>query len=918
MNTVTISVGQNPDAVCYNTTNNKIYYANGTDGTVTIINAATSAVITTLTTGAGSYYLCYNPTNNKVYCANSNTTTVSIIDGAADTVITNITVGDNPAGFVYNLTGNKVYCAISGDDNVVVINGSTNGIITTIACGSGAAPQALCHNTTNNKVYSANPGNDTISIIDGSTDILITNITLVSGSYPNDICYNPTDNKVYSANTYGPSVTIINGVTNIEIANITNVNLTAPFNLSYCPISDKVYCTNYEIGGLITIIGGVTDNITGNVTPSGDEPMAICYNNTNNQMFVTSHSDSNVSIVDCVGESVIDTVIVGGSPESDCFDSTDNKVFTSNWNDGTVTEIDAGGGGPVTNTILHTTDSLLFIFNPKVVFLPEMSGTFERMKSYLDNYVYDNKPSAEWKLNNITVSGSGFAPTDIVRIMVRRGESESNTTLSTPDGTFVNSVGDLPYDETAYVEVYRNEVFVGSTVIDQYYYLAIIYLLSLEFIRIYEQIAHGKQDIFIYPTLSTMVETAQDYFTTDIAGFSNIWSGIGGLEYYKNQKGVYSSSRESLRDKLTLPIPGDVYGRDPEDVVKQSIIVSEKGPVMNAINFLQDIYSLVGVEKIFVYPLEFSSTFNVGLPLSGDWIPRVYIDNPLMIEFPANGIIRYGWQVLPICGDTFELVDLSGYEAQMTPGGEDLYVWVYIDGVINFANALEKKHSTIQPTPEVKSVTIQVSQSDVEVDDSTGSITGIPYQAYAYLALGEFEHPVFAVSSGVTAVGVNSAVVYKDTKFVKRDLVGFGVCTVTEDINVTYNEYTYNRHLCVARLTWNVWDDHPHIAALHRLWNLPGHIRSGSVDGLSGVQIFIKFADVPVGVVVADIVKSIALIIREIVPIVSDYMPYINVDRDDQEIMDEDGILWPEQFKGYQWIGTLVDPSEFTPQEGTR
>ncbi len=94
----TVPVGSNPGGVGVNPTTNKIYVANTSDGTVSVINGATATVIgSPITVGSNPEGVGVNPTTNKIYVANTGGTTVSVINGATDTVIGSpITVGSNP------------------------------------------------------------------------------------------------------------------------------------------------------------------------------------------------------------------------------------------------------------------------------------------------------------------------------------------------------------------------------------------------------------------------------------------------------------------------------------------------------------------------------------------------------------------------------------------------------------------------------------------------------------------------------------------------------------------------------------------------------------------------------------------------------------------------------------------------------
>ena len=548
---------------------------------------------------------------------------------------------------------------------------------------------------------------------------------------------------------------------------------------------------------------------------------------------------------------------------------------------------------------------------PSIVFLPEMSETFGRMKEYLDRYVYNTKPSAFFKLNDLTVSGGGFTSGDTVEIRYHVGSSDNTVIYVTAiDGTFLYTLSNLSFDETNFIEVYdSDDKYLGGTAIDEYYFLAVVYLLSLEFIRLWSEFAIGKQDVYIDSTLVSGSVTAQDYFTTDALPQSNLWtdSVIGkSLKRYLNEKAVYSSSRASLKDKITLPIPSDVWMRSGEEAVKRAILISEKGPVLSIIKLLQDIYSVIGISKIFVYPVE--PSFVVGAATTADCIPRVTSFGAKTVTIPAGSYLRYDWRVLPISAAYPVIVDFAAELDVMTEGSADKYVWAYVDGEVDVNNTLVIKTSEVQPTPEIKNVVKEYFASDVNYDDVDGAITGVPFQAYL-----DLDAPAYTVLSSVTVSGGTTANIYDAAKLVKRDVLGLGVGNVSESLFVGYDQLVFNRHLFVAHLSYPSGATDASIVVLHRDWNQPGHVCGGSIEELAGVQIFIDFSSVPSNYL--DVLKSLAIILREVVPVVSEYIPFVNLNRNDQTVYDEDGIYWSSQFKNFQWLGTLVDIAEIVPQE---
>ena len=90
----TVAAGDGPRAVAVNPVTNKIYVANQSGRTVTVIDGRDHST-TTVTAGSLSVAVAVNPVTNKIYVANASSGDVTVIDGG-DNSTTTVTVGTNP------------------------------------------------------------------------------------------------------------------------------------------------------------------------------------------------------------------------------------------------------------------------------------------------------------------------------------------------------------------------------------------------------------------------------------------------------------------------------------------------------------------------------------------------------------------------------------------------------------------------------------------------------------------------------------------------------------------------------------------------------------------------------------------------------------------------------------------------------
>jgi YVTN family beta-propeller protein len=78
----------------------RVYVSNGKDGSVSVIDTASNAVVTTIPVGKRPWNMAITPDGSKLYVANGRSNSVSVIDTASNTVSKEISVGEMPWGVV--------------------------------------------------------------------------------------------------------------------------------------------------------------------------------------------------------------------------------------------------------------------------------------------------------------------------------------------------------------------------------------------------------------------------------------------------------------------------------------------------------------------------------------------------------------------------------------------------------------------------------------------------------------------------------------------------------------------------------------------------------------------------------------------------------------------------------------------------
>jgi YVTN family beta-propeller protein len=270
-----VQVGSAPVSIAVNTVNGKAYIANAGDGTVTVLDGNSDAVVATVPIGSHPYSIAVNSVTGKVYVTHTFGDQLSILDGATNTAtdlrtgssdliaidsrtgtiyllgyggavkvlddaskkLTERQVGKHAWGLTMNEVTGAVYVTrIENADLAAISPDSSNPI----ALSAGAIPCAIAVDSKTNTLYVANYGDDTVSVINAATGRKTGTVPV--GHHPKAIAFDANLNLVYVANTGDGTVTVIDAARLGVVA--TLVAGKNPYALAVVPGSDRLYVAN--------------------------------------------------------------------------------------------------------------------------------------------------------------------------------------------------------------------------------------------------------------------------------------------------------------------------------------------------------------------------------------------------------------------------------------------------------------------------------------------------------------------------------------------------------------------------------------------------------------------------------------------------------------------------------------------------
>jgi len=107
----------------------RAYVSSSRANTVSVVDTATNAIVTTIPIGHGPDGLAVTPDGSRVYVANADGT-VSVIDTASNTVVATVTVGGRPSWVTIAPDGTRAW--VTGFDRTSVVDTASNTVVGTV------------------------------------------------------------------------------------------------------------------------------------------------------------------------------------------------------------------------------------------------------------------------------------------------------------------------------------------------------------------------------------------------------------------------------------------------------------------------------------------------------------------------------------------------------------------------------------------------------------------------------------------------------------------------------------------------------------------------------------------------------------------------------------------------------------------
>jgi YVTN family beta-propeller protein len=304
------------------------YVANSGKNTLTVISAATDAVVGVIGVGSHPRSVAVSPDGARAYVANfadgQAAGSVSVVDTRAGRVVASVRVGIGPVGVAVSRDGARAYVANRGNgfsetSILSVINTRTETVIQTVQVGGEAAGVALSADGT--KAYVSNTFGYLSVIGLTSAKRGVIQVGPRACCSPSVVTVAPTGGRGYVTSaapdlSNAQVLSVFDTATDKVVALAARLPPIGEKGIAISPNSRRVYASSGT--GDILVIDS-RDNRVLRTLPVGATPAALVVAPSGLRLFVVTGATNTVAVVDLLTGLVVDTIPVGADPRGIAF-----------------------------------------------------------------------------------------------------------------------------------------------------------------------------------------------------------------------------------------------------------------------------------------------------------------------------------------------------------------------------------------------------------------------------------------------------------------------------------------------------------------------------------------------------------------------------------------------------------------------
>ncbi|WP_283561957.1 beta-propeller fold lactonase family protein [Paenarthrobacter sp. PH39-S1] len=304
----------------------RVYTADQTSNTVTVINPATNEVLGTIPLGAqrlgdtlGPQYLRdvdvhglgFSRDGQYLDAVSVTTNTVTVIRTADNSIVSQTNVGRSSHEGFFSPDGQTVWVADRALSQLDIVDALHGGVIGHV--NTDAGPSKVLFSPDGRKAYVNHLRSATIDVIDVTARKVVDRITGLADSFSSDMALSPDGHELWAAHKKAGKVSVID---------VPGRRVTAVVD-SGAGTNHPAFVSTPQAGYVYLTVGGTDETkvyqrngheppgLIGTIQSSGVEPHGIWPSPDNTRVYIVNEHSDSVDVIDTADRSLIKTLRVG-------------------------------------------------------------------------------------------------------------------------------------------------------------------------------------------------------------------------------------------------------------------------------------------------------------------------------------------------------------------------------------------------------------------------------------------------------------------------------------------------------------------------------------------------------------------------------------------------------------------------------
>jgi len=254
-------VGNSPDAIGVDSMTGRVFVANQTDNSVSVLDAASGTVVTTVRVGPYPNAIGVDDVTGRVFVVGVGSIngdmgvkgSVSVLDARTGTVLRTLPLGNTSTEVAVDARTGRVFVTNQGSNTVSVLDARTGALVRTVAVGS--TPYYLAVDAGAGRVLVADTGDNKVYVLDAATGAVLHATDL--GDIPGPVAVDATAHRAYVGFSLSSSIRVLDTRTGRAMGSL---NVATPQTILADGPARRVYVFGHAAGsgGTVAVIDPTT------------------------------------------------------------------------------------------------------------------------------------------------------------------------------------------------------------------------------------------------------------------------------------------------------------------------------------------------------------------------------------------------------------------------------------------------------------------------------------------------------------------------------------------------------------------------------------------------------------------------------------------------------------------------------------